>query len=264
MENFPEIESLLANNVFKMAPQNGRDESEQVIEFDLDQLTDEGGLVNFILGSDLESDTQTEPSRQSDDIVNYTTLKAVPPMTLGSVVDTPYTDLDNPTFVTQMFTSEVTIPSTVQSIEEVSIPSTVESMPVTAADDFNFEHMVAVAPSDIFCEEAPKKRGRKRKSQDEARPSRRRRPKKPKVYEIETPFENEELERKRKNAQNAKRHRDLQKQRLLDMQKALDTVTAEKNGLQEEVRQLRQEQARLMQQIQIYQQQNGGTVYILS
>nr|XP_053656839.1 uncharacterized protein LOC128705726 [Cherax quadricarinatus] len=137
-------------------------------------------------------------------------------------------------------------------------------MPVTAADDFNFEHMVAVAPSDIFCEEAPKKRGRKRKSQDEARPSRRRRPKKPKVYEIETPFENEELERKRKNAQNAREHRDSAKAETTGYAEGAGLLLLQRKMACRRSSTTTQEQARLMQQIQIYQQQNGGTVYILS
>nr|XP_053630257.1 uncharacterized protein LOC128686966 isoform X1 [Cherax quadricarinatus] len=197
-------------------PQDVHDVSASVCESDL-ALSDD--IVNVITMDPMADTGYTD---LGDPDTAYTDL---------GDPDTAYIDLGDPDTVCTYFGDTTFVPQ--MDASEATIPSTVESMPGTAADDLNLEQMVAVAPSDIFEEEVPKKRERKRKSQDEARPSRRRRPKKPKLNETETPFENEELGEKAKNTQTTKINRNLGKQRLLDMQMELSAATAERDNLQE-------------------------------
>lgn len=93
--------------------------------------------------------------------------------------------------------------------------------------------------------DAPKKRGRKRKYPEGTAP-RNRRPRKPKAYEM-LPCKDEEAEKKRKNAINAKRHRDMQKQEKEKLSVALNAATAERDRLVDTVKQYKQREQQLLQ-----------------
>lgn len=92
---------------------------------------------------------------------------------------------------------------------------------------------------------APKKRGRKRKYPEGAAPSRSR-PKKTKVYE-QGPLQDEEQEKKRKNAINAKKHRDMQKNERERLAWQVKEITAERDSLQTENDSLRKQLQQLQQ-----------------
>lgn len=271
---------------------------DNVDELQLDELTD--FLQDYIAGSNDDSDNSTQSDEivnyttldsmpvcveaAAENEATYTNVLPVdnqPTYSVLPVDNQPtYSVLpgdNHPTYsvlqggdvttYTLVQSSDVTTDNDVQNGQSytvlVPIPSTVEQSPafVAFSEDENVEHMNTVSPSEVFGE-APKKRGRKRKSQDGSAPvPRRRRPKKVKVYEIETPFEDEEQERKRKNAMNAKRHRDMQKKNMEELRKQLDTVNAEKKSLQQEVQQLKQREMTLVQQLRLYQQQQGNVLY---
>ncbi|XP_066988121.1 uncharacterized protein [Macrobrachium rosenbergii] len=82
-----------------------------------------------------------------------------------------------------------------------------------------------------------KKRGRKPKSEAEkAETLARRQAKKSKVrvYEIEQPYEDKEMERKRINAINSKKHRDQEKQLKKEMEKQFADATIERDVLKQQ------------------------------
>ncbi len=93
--------------------------------------------------------------------------------------------------------------------------------------------------------DAPKKRGRKRKYPEGMAPSRRR-PRKPKVYEM-GPLPDQHLEKKRLNALNAKKHRDLQKQAKQELTIQLELAKSERDRLQLTVNQYKQREQQLLQ-----------------
>ncbi len=92
--------------------------------------------------------------------------------------------------------------------------------------------------------DAPKKRGRKRKYPEGV--PRSRRVKKPKVYEMGE-LDDEEAEKKRKNAINAKRHRDMQKKEKEELSVALNQASAERDRLVDLVKQYKQREQQLLQ-----------------
>lgn len=101
-------------------------------------------------------------------------------------------------------------------------------------------------PSVEEAADMPKKRGRKPKYPKGMAPPRRSRPRKQKVYEM-GPLSNEAEEKKRKNAINAKLHRDKQKNIRDSLSIKLKEVTAERDGLLKLVEQLKQSEASLRQ-----------------
>lgn len=98
--------------------------------------------------------------------------------------------------------------------------------------------------------DAPKKRGRKRKYPEGMAPSRRR-PKTPKVYEM-GPLDDDEKEKKRKNAVNAKKHREAQKAEKLQLSLELEQAKAERDQLVKVVNQFKQREEQLLQVLKVY------------
>lgn len=103
--------------------------------------------------------------------------------------------------------------------------------------------------------EAPKKRGRKRKYPEGTAPPRRARAKKTKVYEL-GPLADEKEEKKRRNAINAKRHRDMQKGERDRLAQELQAVTAERDNLLKLVERLQQSEAQLQLRLANKERQN--------
>lgn len=97
------------------------------------------------------------------------------------------------------------------------------------------QHQEEVAPAHSTTDAAvtPRRRG-----------DRSSRPRKPKVYQME-PQEDKEAEKKRQNAVNAKKHRDMKKELVANLTKELERVTAERDKLQQQVQQLTQTEAQL-------------------
>lgn len=98
--------------------------------------------------------------------------------------------------------------------------------------------------------DAPKRRGRKRKYPEGMAPSRRR-PKAPKVYEM-GPLDDDEKEKKRKNAVNAKKHRDAQKAKKQQLSQELEQAKAERDELLKAVNQFKQREEQLLQVLRAY------------
>lgn len=103
----------------------------------------------------------------------------------------------------------------------------------------------AVSPVEVFGERK-RKRGRKPKSEAGQNLPK---AKKQKIYEIAQPFENKEQERKRLNAVNAKRHRDMQKQAKESMEKQLQEVKNERDLLKKQVKELQEREALIRKQM---------------
>ncbi|XP_068230222.1 putative uncharacterized protein DDB_G0271982 [Palaemon carinicauda] len=92
------------------------------------------------------------------------------------------------------------------------------------------------------CQEPQKKRrGRKPKSEEEkaAALEKRRGNSRVKVYEIRQQFEDKEMERKRINAINSKKHRDQQKQLQKEMEKQLADASIERDIMKQENEELK-------------------------
>ncbi|XP_068230221.1 uncharacterized protein [Palaemon carinicauda] len=96
-----------------------------------------------------------------------------------------------------------------------------------------------------------RKRGRKPKSDSGANLPK---AKKPKVYEIDQPFEDKEMERKRLNAVNAKRHRDMQKEAREKAEMQLLVVKNERDMLKKQVEELQRSEALLKKQMLVFKE----------
>ncbi|MPC64532.1 uncharacterized protein LOC123501044 [Portunus trituberculatus] len=127
-------------------------------------------------------------------------------------------------------------PQPVQYVQAVTVESAV---PVLSCPTLK------VTPAEEVAE-GPKKRGRKPKYPKGTAPSRRSRPRKQKVYEM-APLSDEAQEKKRKNAINAKIHRDKQKELRTSLSLQLQEVTAERDGLLKLVEELKRSEASLRQ-----------------
>lgn len=117
-----------------------------------------------------------------------------------------------------------------------------------------------VSPADVFGEQAPpkRKRGRKPKSEKGIYAPPKPKARKRKIYEIDEPLEDKEQERKRLNAVNAKRHRDLQKQAKEVLSEQLETVKVERDSLKREVEALRMKEVELSQQLEVFKKHFGN------
>lgn len=117
-----------------------------------------------------------------------------------------------------------------------------------------------VSPADVFGEQAPpkRKRGRKPKSEKGNYAPPKPKARKRKIYEIDEPLEDKEQERKRLNAVNAKRHRDLQKQAKEVLSEQLETVKVERDSLKREVEALRMKEVELSQQLEVFKKHFGN------
>ncbi|XP_071523580.1 uncharacterized protein [Panulirus ornatus] len=240
--------------------------------FDPEKLTDDGRTYAFLAPlSETSYDTST-PSTFALDIFPQTDDI---PVTTTSHFDVPdqfttVATLNSPPETTDAVQGQLTH----SNAEVVNVmqgrnghilsldhaPSSEEGLMMVTHDIVDesekMDIMFPVSPKEVFGEDAPKKRGRKRKSDGSQTPSSssRRRPKKPKAYEREIPFEDEEQERKRKNAMNAKRHRDQQKKNMQDLRDQLKSVTEERDALKKELERLRLQEQTAMQQLLVYQQ----------
>lgn len=134
--------------------------------------------------------------------------------------------------------------------------------------NFNFEvnqvepvaTQILQQPEQVVEEEKkPKKRGRKPKSENGLTIREQRRQKRVKVYEM-PPLVDSEMEKKRKNALNAKRHRDLAKQRMLEAEATLEQVKRERDQLKMEVEQLKKSEFDLKLQLQL-RNQNSNIIF---
>ncbi|XP_068230223.1 uncharacterized protein [Palaemon carinicauda] len=106
------------------------------------------------------------------------------------------------------------------------------------------------SPADVSSA-GKRKRGRKPKSDSGANLPK---AKKPKVYEITQPFEDKEMERKRLNAVNAKRHRDMQKEARERDVRELQEVKNERDMLKKQVEELRKSEALLKKQMLVFKE----------
>ncbi|KAK8754502.1 hypothetical protein OTU49_016511 [Cherax quadricarinatus] len=98
------------------------------------------------------------------------------------------------------------------------------------------------------------KTNKQRRKQDAAdapkiKAQRKRRPRKPKVYEREDPFEDPAEERRRLNAINAKKNRDYKKKALQELDEKVQAVTQEKDKLEKEVEELKQREQQLREEL---------------
>lgn len=98
--------------------------------------------------------------------------------------------------------------------------------------------------------DAPKKRGRKRKYPVGMAPSCSR-PKMQKVYQL-GPLDDEKEEKKRKNAVNAKKHRDAQKAEKQKLSQELEQTKAERDQLEKLVNQFKQREEQLLQVLRVF------------
>ncbi|XP_064104811.1 uncharacterized protein LOC135214447 [Macrobrachium nipponense] len=128
------------------------------------------------------------------------------------------------------------------SYENVNSMLNITAQSPTASDDIINQ---AVSPVEVFGERK-RKRGRKPKSEAGQNLPK---AKRPKVYEINQPFENKEQERKRLNAVNAKRHRDMQKAAREAMEHQLQEVKTERDMLKKQVEDLQQREALIKKQM---------------
>ncbi|XP_037803847.1 histone-lysine N-methyltransferase, H3 lysine-79 specific-like [Penaeus monodon] len=109
----------------------------------------------------------------------------------------------------------------------------------------------------------PKKRGRKRLYPPGTTPPRRRRPRKVKLYELET-FEDPEMERKRQNALNAKIHREKQKEKKEALQGQLEAAIRDRDELKRQLEEMREREKKLVLELELIRQQqqhNSTTVF---
>ncbi|XP_068229209.1 putative uncharacterized protein DDB_G0271982 isoform X2 [Palaemon carinicauda] len=103
------------------------------------------------------------------------------------------------------------------------------------------------------CQEPQKKRrGRKPKSEEEkaaALEKRRGNRSRVRVYEIRQPFDDKEMERKRINAVNSKKHRDQQKQLVKEMEKQLADASIEREIMKQKNEELRKDLDNTLRQL---------------
>lgn len=102
----------------------------------------------------------------------------------------------------------------------------------------------------------PKKRGRKRLYPPGTTPPRRRRPRKVKLYELET-FEDPEMERKRQNALNAKIHREKQKEKKEALQGQLEAAIRDRDELKRQLEEMREREKKLVKELEMIRQQHN-------
>ncbi|XP_068230224.1 uncharacterized protein [Palaemon carinicauda] len=124
-----------------------------------------------------------------------------------------------------------------------SYPSSSHSQTLPA--DVLTEDIATIKRGAQECQEPQKKRrGRKPKSEEEkaaALEKRRGNKSRAKVYEIQKPFEDKEMERKRLNAVNSKKHRDQQKQLQREMEKQLADTSIERDIMMRENEELKKD-----------------------
>ncbi|XP_050698532.1 uncharacterized protein LOC126986424 [Eriocheir sinensis] len=147
-------------------------------------------------------------------------------------------------------------PSSTQQLDLSEHSVSFESLTVSPADSTlpspspSWQEETVTSPAPQQAVDAPKKRGRKRKYPEGMAPSRRR-PKKPKVYEM-GPLPDNELEKKRKNAVNAKKHRDAQKAARQELSNELTKAVAERDRLLEELNQCKEREEHLLQVLSVH------------
>ncbi|XP_050697695.1 helicase SRCAP-like [Eriocheir sinensis] len=117
-------------------------------------------------------------------------------------------------------------------------------------------------PAPLQAVDAPKKRGRKIKNPNGMALSRRQ-SKRPKVYEM-APLPDEEMEKKRKNAVNAKRHRDMQKAKKQQLSEKLAQATAERDLLLMMVNQFKEREQQLLQVLNMHNVKIDGLPHTLN
>ncbi|XP_050697701.1 uncharacterized protein LOC126986065 [Eriocheir sinensis] len=117
-------------------------------------------------------------------------------------------------------------------------------------------------PAPLQAVDAPKKRGRKIKNPDGMALSRRQ-SKRPKVYEM-APLPDEEMEKKRKNAVNAKRHRDMQKAKKQQLSEKLAQATAERDLLLMMVNKFKEREQQLLQVLNMHNVKIDGLPHTLN
>lgn len=84
---------------------------------------------------------------------------------------------------------------------------------------------------------------------------RRRRETKRKLHEVDEPFEDEEQERKRLNAINAKRHRDLKKQQMEALESQVEAEQRQRAALESQVKDVWREKKALEDEVEALRQQ---------
>ncbi|KAK3890269.1 hypothetical protein Pcinc_005800 [Petrolisthes cinctipes] len=107
---------------------------------------------------------------------------------------------------------------------------------------------------EVVAQANPQRRGRKPQNTT-GRVRKPRRQPRTKVYQME-PFVDEEAERKRLNAVNAKRHRDMTKKKMAHLESQLAEVTKERDDLQQLVAKLQQNEKILLQKLKHQQQRD--------
>lgn len=146
-----------------------------------------------------------------------------------------------------------------QTIPLVPLNSKVAHQPVMANSAYTGlsnspicdEQKTVTSPAECFGSLAYKQEP-KRKPEDASTSSLEQRPTRVRMYEIQTPFEDRNMERRRKNAQNSRKHREVQKKQILDLQNTLATVLLEKEKLRQEIERMRLREESLRQMIQFY------------
>ncbi|KAK7077042.1 hypothetical protein SK128_016806 [Halocaridina rubra] len=192
--------------------------------------------------------------------IDYDVLKLAPETTYTDLlpVGPQYQEIGHApsVFNTDEGSSSVPSPSVSESVfSPVPSPYSPTLLPLETSSDFlqsSIEDCITlvVSPSEVVSEpnKAPtgKKRGRKPKAEKALHEIQNtKKMKKTKVYEITQPFTDMQLERKRLNAVNAKRHRDLQKQVKENLEKQLQDVKTERDHLKDVVETLRAREAEL-------------------
>ncbi|KAK7077041.1 hypothetical protein SK128_016805 [Halocaridina rubra] len=109
------------------------------------------------------------------------------------------------------------------------------------SDDIPLASISAVSSGESTNAPPKKKRGRRPNSERGLPLARQRKPPRQKMYKIDQPFKDRELEIKRKSAINAKRHRDMQKDYMRDLDNQLNAMKSEivVLGKERETRQLK-------------------------
>lgn len=246
------------------------------IDFDAIKLTSEMGVEQFQLtvddhntqnyvdlpaaqqfGQVLETSQVVEqPVEQTNN--QLTELSEVPaqsveqppsPQTIENAVLSQFNQSISPEFVSQPVSIMFVDQTTSSQGEEPVTKYLVSTVPIPVNNEIN-----TVCDVD---EVKPKKRGRKPKSSTGPVRKSRRQPK-VKVYEMQ-PLDDAEAERKRLNAINAKRHRDIAKQKMADMQCKLDDVVKERDNLKQMVEKLQQNEKILLQKLNQQHQQDVFT-----
>lgn len=90
-----------------------------------------------------------------------------------------------------------------------------------------------------------------------------RQPKRRKVYELQ-PLPDKEMEKKRRNAVNAKRHRDMQKEMKQQLSENLAQATAERDRLQMMVNHFKQREQQLLLVLKMHNVQIDGQLHTLN